>query len=92
MAGTIKRIHDLAKEYKVSSHAMLKIIQEMGHEVKSHMSVASPDIVNAVSLKFAQEKQQAKKEMEAKRQAAKEAARLKAQAEAEAKERAIAAA
>ena len=85
MAVTQKRIHDLAKEYKVSAHAMLKIVQDMGYPVKSHMAVAMPDVVNAVVLRFAQERQQAKNEMEQKRRAAQEAERSKLEAEARAK-------
>ncbi len=92
MTANTKRIYDLAKEYKVSSHAMLKIIQELGFDAKSHMSVALPEMINAVSLRFAQEKQEAKREMEQKLRAAKEAERQKAaekaKAEAEAKARA----
>jgi len=85
MAVTTKRIHDLAKQYKVSSHAMLKIVQELGYPIKSHMSVAMPEVVNAVSLRFAQERQQAKAEMEHKRKAALEVERTKAEVEAKAK-------
>ncbi|RKX26282.1 MAG: translation initiation factor IF-2 [Candidatus Zixiibacteriota bacterium] len=84
MVPNNKRIYDLAKEYRVSSHAMLKIIQDLGFDAKSHMSVALPEMINAVSLKFAQEKQVAKREMEQKRQAAKEAERQKAQEKARA--------
>lgn len=58
------RIHELAKEYKVSSQAMLKIIQDLKFLPKSHMSVATPEMITAVRQKFAQEKQEAKKEME----------------------------
>jgi translation initiation factor IF-2 len=85
MAVTTKRIHDLAKQYKVSSHALLKIVQDLGYPIKSHMSVATPDVVNAVSLKFAQERQQAKAEMEQKRKATREAERAKAEAAAKVK-------
>jgi len=88
MVANTKRIYDLAKDFKISSHAMLKIVQELGYTPKSHMSVAPPDMINAVSLRFAQEKQVAKREMQQRQEAAKEAARLKAQAEAEAKARA----
>ena len=63
---------------------MLKIVQEMGYDIKSHMSVATPDVVNAVSLRFAQERQQAKQQMEQKRKATREAERAKAEAEAKA--------
>ncbi len=88
MVAVTKRIYELAKEYRVSSHAMLKIVQELGFTPKSHMSIAPPDMINAVSLKFAQEKQQAKREMREKEAAAKEAVRLKAEAEAKAREEA----
>ena len=85
MAVVTKKIHDLAKEYKVSAHAMLKIVQDMGYPIKSHMSAATPDIVNAVSLKFAQERRQAKLEMDQKRKAALEAERHRAEIDAKAK-------
>ena len=91
MAVTTKRIHDLAKQYKVSSHALLKIAQDLGFDIKSHMSVATPEVVNAVSLKFAQERQKAKAEMEVKRKATREAERTKAEAEAKAKANRLAA-
>ncbi len=64
MAQNSQRIHQLAKEYKISSAAMLKIIREFGFEPKSHMSVATPEMVAAVQKKFAEQKQEAKKEME----------------------------
>ncbi|MBD3258725.1 translation initiation factor IF-2, partial [candidate division GN15 bacterium] len=89
MVANTKRIYELAKDYKISSHAMLKIVQELGFTPKSHMSVAPPDMINAVSLRFAQEKQQAKKKMAEKAEAAKrEAARKKAEAEKKAREEA----
>jgi translation initiation factor IF-2 len=86
MVVTTKRVYELAKEYRVSSHAMLKIVQELGFTPKSHMSIAPPEVINAVSLRFAQEKQQAKRKMREKEEAAREAARVKAEAEAKAKE------
>jgi translation initiation factor IF-2 len=92
MVVTQKRIHDLAKEYKVSAHAMLKIVQDMGYPVKSHMAVAMPDVVNAVVLRFAQERQQAKNEMEQKRKAAQESERSKLEAEVRSKAEAVLAA
>ncbi|MBD3332435.1 translation initiation factor IF-2 [candidate division GN15 bacterium] len=59
-----KRIYELAKEYKVSSNAMLKILNELHFEPKSHMSVATEVMQEAVRKKFAQEKKVAKKEMQ----------------------------
>lgn len=54
----------MAKDYNISSNAMLTILRELKFQPKSHMSVASPEIVAAVESKFAQKKQEAKKEME----------------------------
>jgi len=59
-----KRIYELAKEYKISSNAMLTILKKHGFQPKSHMSVATDDMINAIRNKFAREKQEAKKEME----------------------------
>lgn len=64
MAKDSQRIHQLAKEFKISSAAMLKIIQDLGFEPKSHMSVATPEMIVAVNKKFTEEKQEAKKEMQ----------------------------
>ena len=64
-----KRIYELAKDYKISSPAMMKILQELGFVPKSHMSVASPEMISAMGNKFAQERQTAKREMEQKTQA-----------------------
>ncbi len=64
MAKDTKRIYQLAKEYDVSSNAMLVILRELKFDPKSHMSVATPDMIKAVTRKFTEEKQQAKKGME----------------------------
>jgi len=65
--GTI-RIHQLAKEYKISSAAMLKIIRDLDFTPKSHMSVATEEMLAAVKNKFLEEKKEAKKEMEHRQQ------------------------
>lgn len=69
MPGKPKRIYELAKEYKISSNAMLTILEELKFEPKSHMSVASPEMIQAVEKKFAVEKLEAKKDMKQKTQA-----------------------
>ncbi|MCK4607452.1 MAG: translation initiation factor IF-2 [candidate division Zixibacteria bacterium] len=57
------RIYQLAKDFKISSAALVKILQDLKFTPKSHMSVATPDMVTAVKKKFAQKKQEAKNEM-----------------------------
>ncbi|MEA3296860.1 MAG: translation initiation factor IF-2, partial [candidate division Zixibacteria bacterium] len=64
MTQESKRIYQLAKEFKISSAAMLKILKDLKFNPKSHMSVATPEMVAAVRNKFTQKKQEAKKEME----------------------------
>ncbi len=75
--GETKRIYELAKEYKISSPAMVSVLRELKFEPKSHMSIATPEMIDAVVKKFAAEKQEAKKEMEHRAQV-KEAAERKA--------------
>ena len=58
------RIYELAKEYKISSNALINILKELKFEPKSHMSVASDEMIEAVKKKFTEEKQEAKKGME----------------------------
>ncbi len=58
------RIYELAKEFKISSSAMLKVLRDLNFQAKSHMSVASPEMLAAVKGKFVHEKQEAKREME----------------------------
>ena len=56
-----KRIYELAKEYNVSSKAMVNIIKELGFPVKSHSSSADDKVLTAVKKKFASEKEEVKK-------------------------------
>jgi len=65
-----KRIYELAKEYNVSSKAMLNIIKELGFPVKSHSSSADDKIMGAVKKRFASEKEEVKKEIEKKKEKA----------------------
>jgi translation initiation factor IF-2 len=75
-----KRIYELAKEYSVSSKAMVDIINSLGFPVKSHSSTADDEILKAVQTKFASEKEEVKKEIAKKREKAE--ARQKAEEEA----------
>ncbi len=46
-----KRIYDVAKDYKISSNALLSILKELKFEPKSHMSVATDDMLKAIGHK-----------------------------------------
>jgi translation initiation factor IF-2 len=75
-----KRIYELAKEYNVSSKAMVDIIRELGFPVRSHSSSADDEILTAVKKKFTSEKEEVKREIEAKKKKAED--RQKAEEEA----------
>ena len=59
---TKKRIYEIAKDYKISSDALVAILKEIGFDVKSHMSVADEKMQLAVAEKFEKEKEAVKKE------------------------------
>lgn len=62
-----KRIYDVAKDYSISSNALLSILKELNFEPKSHMSVATDDMLKAIEHKFEAEKEAAKKDIEQKK-------------------------
>ncbi|MFH1687322.1 MAG: translation initiation factor IF-2 N-terminal domain-containing protein, partial [bacterium] len=82
MAEGSTRIYELAKEFNISSAAMLKILRDLMFDPKSHMSVASPEMMAAVKTKFASEKKAAKEGMDNRAQAQ---AKAKASADAAAR-------
>ena len=57
-----KRVYQLARDYKISSEAMLSIIRELGYEVKSHMSVVDDKMTSSIEQKFQKEKEAVKEE------------------------------
>ena len=65
-----KRIYELAKEYSVSSKAMVDIIKSLGFPVKSHSSTADDQMIEAISQKFTSEKEKVKKDIAQKKEKA----------------------
>jgi len=62
-----KRLYEVAKEYKISSNALLTILRKLKFEPKSHMSVATDEMMVAIKKKFEAEKAAAKKDIEQKK-------------------------
>ncbi|MBJ67966.1 MAG: translation initiation factor IF-2 [Gemmatimonadetes bacterium] len=77
-----RRVYQVAKEQKLSSDALISMLKEMDFEIKSHMSVVSEDMLNAITRKIQEEKQSSIAEV--KRQKEKEDSRK--QSESPAKE------
>jgi translation initiation factor IF-2 len=57
-----KRVYQVAKEYNVSSEALLSILRELGFEVKSYMSGVDQQMLTAIQKKFEKEREAVKKE------------------------------
>jgi len=67
MAEKKRRIYDIAKDFNVSSKAMVDIIRGLGFEVKSHSSTVGPDTIKAVSKKLSSAKEEVKQGLERKK-------------------------
>lgn len=75
-----KRIYELAKDYHVSSKAMVDVIRKLGFSVKSHSSSVDDQILEAVQKKFVSEKEEVKKEIAAKKKKADDRRRVETEA------------
>jgi len=52
-----KRIYQIAREFKISSEALVEMLHGMGVEAKSHMSAVDDDVIATIQKKFAAEKE-----------------------------------
>ncbi len=61
-----KRVYQVAKNYHISSEALVNMLREMGFTVKSHMSVVDPSMLEQIDRKFQQEKESSREEVKRK--------------------------
>ena len=61
MAG--KRIYEVAKEYHISSDALMALLKELKFQVKSHMGSVTEEMLTAIEEKFKREKEIVKQEI-----------------------------
>ncbi|HCK08219.1 MAG TPA: hypothetical protein DHW45_00005, partial [Candidatus Latescibacteria bacterium] len=47
-----KRIYEVAREFNLSSVAMVEVIRGLGFEAKNHMAVCTDDMIDKVKSKF----------------------------------------
>ncbi|MCP4634497.1 MAG: GTP-binding protein, partial [candidate division Zixibacteria bacterium] len=71
------RIYQAAKEYKVSSEALINILRDLGYQPKSHMSVFTVEMEVAAIKKFEEEKEAVKRQIAHKKKISDEAAKKK---------------
>ena len=81
MAEKKPRVYQVAKDFNISSEALLEILRGLGVQAKSHMSTVDPAVIDRVGEKF-QEEKEAVKAQDARKQ------EVKAQIEAHEAERA----
>ena len=74
------RIYLVAKEFSVSSDAMLSILRGLGVEAKSHMSSIDQETVELVRRTFAKEKEAVRQDYARKRAVQRESRKRSAQA------------
>lgn len=60
----MKRIYQIAKEYNISSKAIIDMLHSMSIDIKNHMSVVPDEILDKVKAKFQQEVETVKKSYE----------------------------
>jgi translation initiation factor IF-2 len=61
-----KRIYEVAREFNLSSVAMVEVIRGLGFEAKNHMAVCTDDMVDKVKSKFEKERSAAREEIKRK--------------------------
>ena len=70
-----RRVYQVAKEKKLSSDALISMLKSMEYEIRSHMSVVTEDMLEAITRKLEEEKKSSLEEV--KRQKSKEEDRKK---------------
>ncbi len=67
-----KRVYEIAREFNLSSVAMVEQIRSLGFEVKNHMAICTTEMVEAVQKKFDSERQATRRKLRRKDDAKKE--------------------
>ncbi|MCK4914915.1 MAG: translation initiation factor IF-2, partial [Candidatus Eisenbacteria sp.] len=81
-----RRVYQVAKEFRISSEALIGVLQKLGYDVKTHMNAIDDDVVASARAEFEKEKDVIKREFAKK---LKKAARERAKAPAAGKGKGI---
>jgi len=71
-----KRIYQVARDFHISSEALVEMLHGMGIEAKSHMSAVDDEVIATIQKKFAAEKETVKAEEERKHKIQEEARKV----------------
>ncbi|MBU1319861.1 MAG: translation initiation factor IF-2 [candidate division Zixibacteria bacterium] len=66
-----KRLYQVAREFNITSDAIVKMCRDLGFPVKNHMSTADDPMIAAIDKKFKDERDSIKRDIEIKKQKAK---------------------
>ncbi|MEW5701031.1 MAG: translation initiation factor IF-2 [Candidatus Zixiibacteriota bacterium] len=58
-----KRLYEVARDHNLSSDALMAMVNRLGFDVRSHMSVASDELLEAIESEFAKQKDALKAEI-----------------------------
>ena len=59
-----RRVYQVAKEKKLSSDALISMLKSMDYDVKSHMSVVTEEMLDAITKKIEDEQKSSKEEVQ----------------------------
>lgn len=62
-----KRLYQVAREYNVTSEAIVELCKKLGYSVKNHMSTADDEMMAAIDKAFTEERESVKRDIESKR-------------------------
>ena len=62
-----KRLYLVAREYNITSDAIVKMCRDLGYPVKNHMSTADDEMLTAIDMRFKKERETIKREIETKK-------------------------
>ncbi len=62
-----KRLYLVAREYNITSDAIVKMCHDLGYPVKNHMSTADDEMLTAIDMRFKKERETIKREIETKK-------------------------
>ena len=72
-----RRVYQVAKEFRISSEALIGVLRKLGYDVKTHMNAIDDDVIESARAEFEKEKDAVKREYVKK---VKKAARARAKA------------
>ena len=61
-----KRIYEVAREFNLSSVAMVEVIRGLGYDAKNHMAVCTAEMLESIQKKFEEERKASRQEIKRK--------------------------